>query len=326
MSQEQVYFLYNPDNQGDFNESLKVLFEYILEKFEHGKDKRQLLFVYDLYQKIVDGECDFLHMTQQLERVEQENETDTRNKEVVIEEVLPEEIESEIEVPDVKKSRAYFAASAFTALLLVFFAASFFFSDKFFVQLPAIVSIAGTFLCVYALVKLLMYLKKAKNLGKIVEVTQEEKYSFIPEENQFEKAVQKNEPEEHTREAVPEKNGCNTVLLSDYVRLNKCDELHLIPVTHSGVKDYEREEIVAKEFPWVIGSMKDYCNTVLDDGLVSRIHLSIYREDEEYYIEDMNSTNGTFLNDERLQPQSRRKLKAQDCVTIADKRYRAQKA
>jgi pSer/pThr/pTyr-binding forkhead associated (FHA) protein len=116
------------------------------------------------------------------------------------------------------------------------------------------------------------------------------------------------------------------VLLSDYVQLNKRDELHLIPVTHLGVKDYEREEIVVKEFPWVIGSMRDYCNTVLDDGLVSRIHLSIYREDEEYYIEDMNSTNGTFLNDERLQPQSRCKLKAQDFITIADKRYMAKKA
>jgi pSer/pThr/pTyr-binding forkhead associated (FHA) protein len=168
-----------------------------------------------------------------------------------------------------------------------------------------------------------MYLKKSENLGKIVEVTQEEKYSFTPEENSMKNFSQKQLTNEH--ETAPEKNGSNTVLLSDYVRLNENKELKLVPVTRSGMCDAQREVIVVKEFPWVIGSMKNYCNTVLDDDLVSRIHLSIYRENEEYYIEDMNSTNGTFLNDERLQPQSRCKLKAQDCITIADRSYRVEK-
>lgn len=314
MTLEKLFFLYNPDNQGDFREELKGLFEYILEKFEHGKDKRQLIFVYDLYQKIVDGECDFFHMTQQLESVAKENDTEVK-REVVIEEVIPEEIESEVEIPAVKNKSIYKAGIAFIVSMLVFFAASFLFYDKFFVKLPVIVSVVGMILCVYALVKLLMYLKKSENLGEIVEVTQKEKYSFTPEENSMENFSQKETAHEHE----------NTVLLSDYVRLNENKELKLVPVTRSGMCDAQREVIVVKEFPWVIGSMKNYCNTVLDDDLVSRIHLSIYRENEEYYIEDMNSTNGTFLNDERLQPQSRCKLKAQDCITIADRSYRVEK-
>jgi hypothetical protein len=321
MSQAQIYFVYNPDNHCDFNEELKALFEYILEKFEHGKDKKKLIPVYDLYQKIADGECDFLHMTQQLESVSQENEKEAESKEAVIEEVIPEEIESEVEVTDVKKALVYKAACAFTALLCAFFAISFCFPGRFFVKLPSMVSLVGAVICAYALVKLIMCLKKTEKLGKIVEVKQKEKYSFSQEDDFAKDLVQKN-----THEEAAEPVQKNTVLLSDYVRLNNNKELQLIPVTRAGTHDFEREVITIREFPWVIGSMENYCNTVLDDGLVSRIHLSVYREDEEYYIEDMNSTNGTFLNDERLSPQSRCKLNVQDCITIADKRYRVEKA
>ena len=43
---------------------------------------------------------------------------------------------------------------------------------------------------------------------------------------------------------------------------------------------------------------------------------------ETYYIEDLNSTNGTFVNDEPLAYKERRKLNSNDMIRFADVRYR----
>ena len=46
----------------------------------------------------------------------------------------------------------------------------------------------------------------------------------------------------------------------------------------------------------------------IDDISVSRLHARIIKEGEEVYIEDLNSTNGTYKNGLRLRPYEKRKL------------------
>lgn len=55
---------------------------------------------------------------------------------------------------------------------------------------------------------------------------------------------------------------------------------------------------------------------------ISQLHARIDREEDTYYIEDLNSTNGTFVNDEPLAYKERRKLNSNDIVRFADVRYR----
>ena len=55
---------------------------------------------------------------------------------------------------------------------------------------------------------------------------------------------------------------------------------------------------------------------------VSQMHARILREGDSYYIEDLNSTNGTFVNDELLAYKEKRQLKVNDTVRLADLRYR----
>lgn len=59
---------------------------------------------------------------------------------------------------------------------------------------------------------------------------------------------------------------------------------------------------------FTIGKKKGEVDAVLEDLSVSRIHARITKEGEEYYLEDLNSTNGTFKNGLRLQPYEKRKL------------------
>ena len=38
------------------------------------------------------------------------------------------------------------------------------------------------------------------------------------------------------------------------------------------------------------------CSITLDDNYVSQIHARVFERDGEYYVEDLGSTNGTYLN------------------------------
>lgn len=77
----------------------------------------------------------------------------------------------------------------------------------------------------------------------------------------------------------------------------------------------EDKLIASVEKPIItIGKKKEEAEVVLEDSSVSRMHARISREGKEYYLEDLNSTNGTFKNGLRLQPYEKRKLEPGDEV------------
>lgn len=61
-----------------------------------------------------------------------------------------------------------------------------------------------------------------------------------------------------------------------------------------------------------IGKRKEEADIILEDVSVSRLHARVVKEKETYYIEDLNSTNGTFKNGLQLQPYERRELEPED--------------
>src|SRR5262245_23431363 len=58
------------------------------------------------------------------------------------------------------------------------------------------------------------------------------------------------------------------------------------------------------------------CDIVLDVGAVSRQHAVILRMNNEFYVEDLKSRNGTFVNEELVQ--GRQKLTENDRLKICD--------
>lgn len=65
---------------------------------------------------------------------------------------------------------------------------------------------------------------------------------------------------------------------------------------------------------FVIGKQKDEVDLVLEDDTISRLHARICKEEDIIYLEDLNSTNGTFKNGLRLQPYEKRRLEEGDEV------------
>lgn len=65
-----------------------------------------------------------------------------------------------------------------------------------------------------------------------------------------------------------------------------------------------------------IGKRRGESDLVLDHVYVSRLHARIIREGDFFFIEDLNSTNGTFKNGLRLQPYEKRRLEEGDEIRI----------
>lgn len=55
---------------------------------------------------------------------------------------------------------------------------------------------------------------------------------------------------------------------------------------------------------------------------ISHLHARIEYRDKEYYLEDLNSTNGTFVNSKQLSYKETLQLKTNDIVCFADVKYR----
>lgn len=65
-----------------------------------------------------------------------------------------------------------------------------------------------------------------------------------------------------------------------------------------------------------IGKRKEEADIVLEEISVSRMHARIFKEGNEIYLEDLNSTNGTYKNGLRLEPYEKRKLETEDEILI----------
>ena len=68
----------------------------------------------------------------------------------------------------------------------------------------------------------------------------------------------------------------------------------------------------------LIGKYKEKVDLYLSDESVSRMHARLLRDAEDYYLEDENSTNGTYCNKTRLQPYERLKLEIGDEIQVGN--------
>lgn len=70
--------------------------------------------------------------------------------------------------------------------------------------------------------------------------------------------------------------------------------------------------------PFVIGKMSGKVNGLINDSAVSRIHACIRKNGSRYFINDLNSKNGTCLNERRLQPDENAEITDGDIVKFAN--------
>jgi hypothetical protein len=107
---------------------------------------------------------------------------------------------------------------------------------------------------------------------------------------------------------VREAEGRRTMLLADKRKLPVVGWFVVLTGEQKG------EDFRIREGPNTIGSAAD-ADIVLRDNAISGKHASLRYKDEKFTITDLDSSNGTFLND-RADPIAREELKDNDVVRM----------
>ena len=82
-----------------------------------------------------------------------------------------------------------------------------------------------------------------------------------------------------------------------------------------------RENVAINKEKFIVGKLKGQVDMALNFPVISRIHAGIEQRDGEYFLVDFNSTNGTYLNGERLEANEYRKIHTGDEIIFADAGY-----
>lgn len=83
-------------------------------------------------------------------------------------------------------------------------------------------------------------------------------------------------------------------------------------------KDLKSEEkIYITDKSFILGRQVEVTDYHINDSKISKRHLEVLDIDEELFIRDLNSTNGTYLNDEKLDPNRLTKIFDGDLIKMA---------
>lgn len=105
----------------------------------------------------------------------------------------------------------------------------------------------------------------------------------------------------------------DTMLLAD---LERNIEYRLVACN---AREYTDIDLI--EFPFFIGKLKTNVDYTLKDNAVSRFHIKIEKEEDKFYVTDLNSTNGTYLNQIKLNPNRKTDLSLGSELIIAHIKY-----
>ena len=119
------------------------------------------------------------------------------------------------------------------------------------------------------------------------------------------------EPEEYRAEPESSELTERTVLLSAGKR----------PQYPELICDITGEVVLLTKFPFYIGSAGEYADFVPAAEGVSRIHCCINKKEDRYYLSDLNSTNGTYLNGKEVNPGLELLLSANDEIRICSREF-----
>ena len=128
---------------------------------------------------------------------------------------------------------------------------------------------------------------------------------LLPEKRPF-KDIEFDEMPFHEEETVllsEDKNYCSGKLIYESGGRGGCD-------------------LVVDKNPFSIGSRSGGNDAILSSEAVSRYHAKIYRKDGGFFIVDLNSKNGTFVNGEILPYHKPQRLNRMDMISFADVVYR----
>ena len=120
---------------------------------------------------------------------------------------------------------------------------------------------------------------------------------------------------------------CQTYETEPVKKIEESDYTMYIPwVENSDNKLYgigkgNKYHIALTRLPLTVGKMPGAVDMVIQDQSISRLHAKFTREGNRFYITDLNSTNGTFLNGMRMQPNACEQIEPGDEIGLGKLKF-----
>lgn len=141
-------------------------------------------------------------------------------------------------------------------------------------------------------------------------------FNIIREKAEDEYYIEKNNQEKGKEfsESIWETEEQKTMLLGETEKEN----------TNIYLKSLQKEkyqDIHLLEFPFFIGKLKTHVDSAIENSTISRYHAKIEQKQEQYYITDLNSTNGTYVNHVRIDQNKPILIKKDDVISFSNISY-----
>ncbi len=334
---KELFFCLMPGYDKDIKEQFQLLTEYILPKIDH-EDSEAVILGYGVYRRTMENSFHLEHIKEELYRKQNnkeeiKTETEKDSREISVQEAGEESLmqssgmsenfwrEEKTEKTDSHKLFGKKVA-VFVLILLALAGVTMAISGGYLPHQDISVLLGIVLAGMGGIMLAVLIIRKAKDVYKqpqresrekpqlsekfvrppVNEILQEGSDDSI--KTMMEKKSLHREREEDFGETVVLSAG----VVSGPASLVSREPGELAPI-------YLQEELT------VIGKLENACDAVIDLPTVSRIHAKIRKREEEYYLSDMNSRNGTIVNGRLLLPEEEYRLQEEDEVDFAQARY-----
>lgn len=314
MDTKEPFFVCYPEYCGDVRASFQKLVDYLLTKIDHTQQQAVWL-AYQVYRYTRNPNfviSEIKELLYESEEMSQSLRTETksnsfRNQE---EEDYDDTDEKENRLEETESNRwNKNVLGALFCTLLALSAAGIIFGSRLLKLIPLSqkqeISLYGAIgmSVVAAVIFCVSILKRWKMETQIQELSEETEDELEYWENNtynvekakrcidYEESKRPAKESEQLREQHTAELSGATILLSEELMQERCLK---------GVVNGEELEIPLKHFPLTLGKLAHFCDYVIPDNTVSRMHARLEQRNGRIYISDLNSTNGTIRNGDML--------------------------
>lgn len=350
---EEIQFCYIPGENRNAAESFRELLEGILPVLDHQRQE-EMMVGYGLYHYAVQGDFSIDGLRQHLEQYGRERRKDCEGAKTDSEELAEsgefisksivkdsqewdtDRIEREkheaaleaffqAEEPEEKDFR-FSAVGIMTAIVGIYGLAGWClwrnYPDYLWMW-------GGAGLILLAVIFLFFVVKKKR--------CKTEKPEEKPEENPEQEMKKNDRSSEYNREQIlsgmeyeefgRERHRAEKYENADFTRV-------LQPASQNGIRTYTGVYILEEKIPYpgrmvhlkdeniqFWGQMEGMADVILPSQAVSRLHARVRREEGRYYLQDLNSRNGTWVNQQQVPVNQEIEIKEGDEIRLADLVY-----
>jgi hypothetical protein len=87
------------------------------------------------------------------------------------------------------------------------------------------------------------------------------------------------------------------------------------------VKEGKYDNIAINKTDFIIGRLKEQVDFIVNNGAIGKVHVSITNHDGKYFIKDLNSRNGTYINGKRITSNMEYEINDRDKISLASCDY-----